>query len=698
MAYTYDDNSDLLINGWETGIASSPHTGTAIMQSVNISTENKEVMCSYARVQQSQVISVATGNITPNSSTALNVTFAVTLQAGMWIHIDSSTITNLSAGISYFVNSVIGGVMQLQTDYQSAILGSLGLTGAATFTLLRNMGNPISSATEKYSDGSTFQYRYYVLDANGLIWVNDSGVTWSGGNGWFLPDNGAHSGSTGIAVLNGFLFDFVGNIIYCKPTSILQNSTPGWRSFSSGFMTSPTSGPNPHFPFAGHQGLLYYTDGNVIGSIFPSSGTPNIQSYATYTASSTTGTLSVLINGSVPSSGLPSPVTPVPAAFFTHGTQPNNLTVGTLYYIKWLFSGSDFEVYPTAADAIAGSNKIDIAAGAVGTQYFNTFDPNYTGGESTIVFTPQALFLPFFETATCIGEIGNLILVGTKSNTVYPWNQVDPTPQDLIVLPENNVTSILTVNNTGYIFAGVKGNIYVTNGSAASLAISVPDYCAGIDGTPGSYVEPYFTWGGSMYLRGRVYFSILDQTSTKAGNCGGIWSFIPTQNMYVGQDVGLSLRLENQSSYGTYNGVSMVLLASQSQSAKSPQYWNGWESSTSGATYGIDFTDTKPNAPAIIETDLIPTGTYLDKQTFQNVEYKLAAPLASGETVAISYRTNATDAFVSCGTVIVESATGLSGYYQVNFEKTQWLQFRITMTPLNSSSSSFCRLVEIRLR
>ena len=85
-----------------------------------------------------------------------------------------------------------------------------------------------------------------------------------------------------------------------------------------------------------------------------------------------------------------------------------------------------------------------------------------------------------------------------------------------------------------------------------------------------------------MYLRGRVYFSILDQTSSKAGNCGGVWSFIPTQNLYIGQDTGIALRLENQNSYGDYDGCARILIPNEEQNAISPQYWSWWQDSYKG--------------------------------------------------------------------------------------------------------------------
>ena len=355
------------------------------------------------------------------------------------------------------------------------------------------------------------------------------------------------------------------------------------------------------------------------------------------------------------------------------------------------FSDGEFRSVTLTSGSTAVSWSVGITNGSGVLAYIYT-----AVGNNMITFTPMAVSIPINETAKCIAEIGNNILIGCTGNVVYPWNQQDPNTSDMINLPERNVSSIITVNNMGYIFAGNKGNIYITNGSAASAVISVPDYCAGIAGTPSTYIEPYFIWGGSMYLKGRVYFSIKDQTVTKAGNCGGIWSFIPTQNMFFGQDVGLALRLENQASYGNYNGYSTLLIPAQNQLAIAPQYWNAWFDGTSG--YGIDFTGTTTSTPATIEMDLIPTGTMLEKQTFKQIEYKLSTPLAVGESVAISYRQNSTASYATCGTINTESTTPLSGYYNINFEKGQWLQLQAVLTPLNTSSSSFCRLMEIRVR
>ena len=203
-----------------------------------------------------------------------------------------------------------------------------------------------------------------------------------------------------------------------------------------------------------------------------------------------------------------------------------------------------------------------------------------------------------------------------------------------------------------------------------------------------------------MYVRGRVYFSILDQTATKAGNCGGVWSFVPTQNLYIGEDTGTALRLENQNSYGTYNGLANILIPSQTQTAISPQYWAAWQDSYSTGTsnFGIDFTNTVPVTTYIVETDLLETGTFLQKQTDSQIEYKLTTPLLGTDSVQLYYRTNATDAWTSCGTVNVETSNPISGYFNVNFQNTQWVQFRAVCTTTGDATSSFTRLRRIWFR
>lgn len=718
---TPNGGEDLVISGWENGIASSPHKGLANIQNANISTETQEIMCSFARIQQSQTNLTGTGTLAFFATNQLAYSlFGFSLTAGLWITVSASSNTGELPNADYYIQiskSVTGTpIIEVSNYYGGAVITGFTAGLTANFTIKYNFRKPIASATEFYNNG-TEQNRYYILDNQGLVWVYDT-ATANTGNGlaWFLPDNSvayfAGTSPSGVGVLNGWLFVISGSGIYAKATVNLGGNTSQSTTWAPVFGSSGTaaelaslSNSNlPHSIFVGHQGVLYYTDGTYVGSIFPDSSLnpnvaiPNIQSFCQYVAITTTGSISNVVSGSVPWNGIPGTgEVRIPAMFFAAqgGTIPNALTAITIYYIKYLTPGN-FEVYA----ASSGGSALNMEAGANGTQYFNTFWPLAMASSQpiTFTFTPQRVNFPVFETTQCMVEIGNTLFIGCDGNIIYPWNQIDPTPSDLISLPESNVTQMVNTNNMAYIFAGFKGNIYITNGSVASLVTKIPDYCAGIAGTPSSYIEPYFVWGGAMYLRGRIYFSVQDQTTTKQGNCGGIWSFIPTQNFYVGQDVGIGLRLENQSSYGTYNGLSAVLIPSQNQQAIAPQYWNAWYSNFGSIGYGIDFTGTTPSGSTIIETDAIPTGTMLDKKTFKQVEYKLASSLASGETIELKYRQDLTSAFTQIAMINEDNTTALSGYFPVNFQKGQWLQIQIILNPVATTASSFCRFSQLRIR
>lgn len=722
MSYEIDKKTgEIVIDGFETGIAPSPHKGIANIQNANISTETGEVMASYGRAQHTMTSTAATGTLTfaDISHVNLSITGSDNKFKGNWITVSSSSHAGELPNGTYYVMITAGAGFVLDTSYPgTGIIGyTAGLT--ATISLFRTMSRPIAYVTETYLNGGSPFYRYYVLDAAGLVWVYDTANTddINDTSYWFLPDTsitywGSDTTPSGLMVLNGWLIVMSGNKFWVKPTNKLDAS---YVQMTNALMMGRPNTKNPHFGFVGHQGRGYYTDGDFLGSIFPDtslevSGIPNIQSNASWFVSSGTTVCSIdnLYGGNVPSDGNITSLR-IPAVFYTSvgGTLPAAITANTVYYLQYLIATQTFTVFAAAT----GGAAINMSAGSAGVQFYNTFYPVGThaaagGDHTTMTFQNQRVSLPIFEISQSLAEIGNTVIIGTQSSVLYPWNQVDPTPSGIINIPEANAKNLITVNQMCYIFAGFKGNVYITDGSTASLVIKIPDYCAGVPGTATSYFEPIYTWGGAAYIRGRVYFSVLDQTLTpnpvtKAGNCGGIWSFIPTQNLYIGQDTGIALRLENQNSYGTYNGYATVIIANLEQNlALSPQFYSGWQSSLTSATYGIDKTTNVPVGTVVIETDLIPVGTLLQKYTPKQIEYKLASPLVGpAESIAMSWRKDGTSAYTSGGTAILPDGTAaLAGYFNANFQGAQWVQLKITMTPNTNSSNSFCRLAQIRMR
>lgn len=721
MSYSHEKNGkddDIVISGFETGISPSPHKGIANIQNANIATETGEVIASFGRFQQTMTTTTATGNLGFISSdhVFLSISGSTNSFKGMWIIVSSSSNTGQLANGTYYVPLSVGTNFQLATTFGGTPLNTFGAGLTATINLLREVGGAIQDATEPYfSQGQEF-YRYYVLDNQGLVWVYDTINDFFPTNNqqfWVLPDTsitywGSDAAPSGLLVLVGTLMVFSGNKIWVKNTVTLSNA---YVQMTNAVLMSQSTSLNPHFGFTGHEGKGYYTDGSVIGSIFPNTSLltqlGNVQSYASwFVPSSTTALIQDVITGTIPSVG-PNVGEPgfsrIPAVFFhaTGATGPTALIANTVYYIEYSTANATFQVFA----ALTGGSALDIQTGSSGQQYYDTFwvvgtHAGAFGDTATMSFNPQRLSLPYFETAQCMCEVSTNIIIGALGTGVYSWNQNDATPGGLINIPEANVQSLLNVNQMAYIFAGYKGNVYITDGSVASLVIKIPDYCAGVPGTPSSYIEPSFKWGGTAYIRGRVYFSVLDQTSSKVGNCGGIWSFVPTQNLYIGQDTGIALRLENQNSYGTYNGYATVIIPFADQSVGlGPQFWSCWQDNLSTPNYGFDKTQAHPVGSVVIETDFIPVGTVLNKYTPKQIEYKLATVLASGETVSVKWRKNTTDAWNTAGNVITpDGATSLSGYFSANFQGAQWVQIQYTLNPLAAPQTSWTRFTEGRMR
>lgn len=672
MAYQFEKaTGDLVISGWENGIASSPFKGLGDIKSGNISTLPGEVSLSYNRTRQTQSKTVGSATLTADLSNTLvagaGSGISTGLLRGTWITINSSSITNLSNSTTYYVLTSSGGNIQLSTDYEGSLKNDMGLTGTAGYTLIA-MGQPVAWTATNVVDYPG--YEYFVLDANGRVWKNPPGqigASQSGLGQWSLID---YTGAPNADAFSGVFY-------YAT-------------SASDGYLYVVTAEP-------------YYKVGTALG----------------HTAG---------------------------------WTQFDSLTtIGSGHYHNALISDNGVAYWCNGA-----SPGIDSLATAPG----ETFDPT---SSATYVYTPSALEILSNDETTCLAQIvvqgGTNIVAGGLSSTIYLFNPAQTTSAFVpVFLAENFTQALLTVNNIVFVFAGSKGNIYVFNGSSVTTSLTVPDYIAN---STGGNQDPFYSWGQPMYLRGRIYFSL------KAPNCGGIWSFIPTINYYVEQDTGISLRGENENSYESFSGLATILipsLAPKGQQANGPQFWSGWDDGTAGAStnpYGIDFSDTIPAlVGGIIETDAIPTGTFLRKETFKQVEYKLATapqtttvtvPIAIGATsatlssawtgttgnqfimfsdgeqklatltngsttlswvgglsdsvtvtiflemVSINYRTDLNAGWTSMGNPIIEPTSMVSGYYVTSFEKTQWLQFQIILRS-TSLNPTFTPLQELRLR
>lgn len=675
--YKYD-KGQITIAGWEKGVAPSPHEGIGDLKNVNITSIKGEASVNYERVRVDNP--VATGSMTANSiSTPQQFTTAVPLPNGTWIKVTSLTgLAGLTVGDYYYAstNPNFPTLATLYTDLGTTSV-VITTTGTLTFETL-TMGTAIDWVAFNNSDGT---YKYYILDLNGVIWrgeeLNIQGVTprLDSSIPWIaITPHGSEAGvQTGIQgnIENGSLTIMGLYMIVFTDSQVLQLSIattvsdtgvdmPVWQSIGADVV--------PHSSIAGVDNVVYFTNGANIGVFYEVAG----QTF----------------------------------------DPTNNAT--------YVYTNSQYILPPwdtaTALSQIPTGNSIALVVGGRGNNIYTYPD--------------------------------------VQSST-------SAKPTSVLWIPEARTKNLVQANNYIFIFSGSKGNIYITNGTTIAPIGTMPDYIAGsknyvqdpyyqwgdamylrgrlffsiTDHSPThkgniggvwSFV-PTFSYfinqDAGLALRlenvsaeyglygydqvATVLFAGLGETAQHADGpqymaCwtpSGRWT--PSTAYSINQEIIPPTSLQNFFAYkcttaGT-SGLGIPLSSSDTIGQTITDGTAVW--TVVHSIQSIDFSSDVPysNGEALIETDVIPVGTFLDKKTFTQVEYKLASALTTGESVQINYRTDLEQPFVSAGTISTEPNT-VSGIIQgVNFQKAQILQLQVILTS-TATSPSYCRLQEIYIR
>lgn len=322
-----------------------------------------------------------------------------------------------------------------------------------------------------------------------------------------------------------------------------------------------------------------------------------------------------------------------------------------------------------------------------------TFDPTDTSTYTyafNVSGTANALKLPFYDTAQSIAEQGTNLLIGGSLNAIYPWDRLSPSFSYPMFIGDYFIGKMVTVNTNVYIFPGNtagRGRIYVTNGSQVNLFYKIPDYLFGEQ-------DPYYLWGDCIFHRNNLIFGFFVSKNSGSGNLLNaavgttqVWAINLEDNTFrglmklnSGGDVAAYSPSVLISPTGVSPGMGFIVAAEVSGGGDAILGY-------SGTTAGI--------GTATIFTDLIPVGTLFERRTFNQIEFKLRSPLESGESITVTPIVDSV-----AGTALTWDTTpttgSISSVAPVNFEKAQWLQFKIVLT--GNSATSGVRLKEIRIR
>ncbi len=675
MAYRYEKNAnnqqDLVIDGWSKGIASSPFTGIGNIRNLNIKYYDGVAYVNYKR----QACTITGG-------TLANPLWATQSPAGLiYISDDNQQIWKQSA-----VNSSTFAL--LTGNFAQAISGLqfwnnyLFVFGSGTGTSrLEICGDGTGDAGVTSSNWNT-----PLVSVNVTITIATPAVFTSTGHGLYAGQP-IRFYTTG-ALPTGLTAD---TNYYVSATSLTTDTFKVATTYANAIAGTPvvnTSGSQ--------SGVQTY-------QVMRAGGWPirNITSNASFTTTPLVGATSATIS-TVPDAnnvsrdvwGMPSGIytllipladstTQSVVASFTEGSpdvswQPalNANAASSSFQTRWSNGTNHMSLNTANTGDVYFCNGAYIGALQLPqNQIFSKINP------LTFRFSSDSLELPPADTSVWLMELQSQLIVMGQFR-LYPWNfnasrYNSPVPMDEALVKGINILNKL------YIFAGNKGNIYTSNGYSVSRYTKLPDYIAGV-------VDPSWTIGGQMQHRQKLYFqAVAKNGQTNAVVYAGIFS--------LDLDTG-ALNMENQNSGGlTPTGMltTGVLIDDNSTAINYDKYYSAF-----GATAPkIDFNDTTlySSSEAVIETDIIPIGTFLQNKTFTSAEFKLDQPLQSGDSISLYARQSLADTFTLIGTT---NAAVLSDSTQKwPFEKWQWVQFKVTMScNATATSSSFNRLREIRLR
>ena len=288
MSYRYEQNPitqqpEIVIDGWEKGIADSPYQGISDMRCANIISIPNEVSVNFSTVQHSQA-KFANGTIL--STSAANDTLTYT---GPGLLVDAMAITfttvnftsnpTVTTTFPYWVGSVSGGTFKLYTDMAMTDLVDItGTSGTGSFEVV-NMGTPKYSTSWDYIGGSSFAHYYWIVDDNGLVWLSNGGGVFEYQGNIVIPKTGGtakNSHGNGIIYYQGYLFVFRNSQIdyqniatgaWVYGWNYQLGTATTWDTVVA-TLNSTYSDVTPHDSIIGLQNKVFFCDSGFISSFF----------------------------------------------------------------------------------------------------------------------------------------------------------------------------------------------------------------------------------------------------------------------------------------------------------------------------------------------------------------------------------------------------------------------------------------------
>lgn len=270
MTYRVEKNGDIVIDGWEKGIADTPYDGIADMRNVNIDAVPGEVSVN---------LKTAALTIPPTVSavafTAVGATDIVTVSSttgyynGMAITLNSTSAGGTSTGRVYWVTALSGNTFKLCTNpgARSSTIVDITSDGSGTLSSY-TLGEPLDKITVQTT--GTVNYTL-ILDKNGRVWwIDVSGGTVTNNLCYLGNDDLSSTKDRGIAVWKGYVIVARSGFMDALSTSAIESAVDldGASGWDYQFENISSAGRNERrVMLVGQDDVLYYDNSFRVGSL-----------------------------------------------------------------------------------------------------------------------------------------------------------------------------------------------------------------------------------------------------------------------------------------------------------------------------------------------------------------------------------------------------------------------------------------------
>jgi hypothetical protein len=340
-----------------------------------------------------------------------------------------------------------------------------------------------------------------------------------------------------------------------------------------------------------------------------------------------------------------------------------------------MWFGTDARLYIGNNQYIASFYEVDAA----------TFVP---GTPATYTWNTQALDLPSRYKVRSLTQLGQQLMIGTQIGSpgvnsnynvadLFPWDKTSDTFNLPVSFNTQGVHQLSTINNIVYAWAGNGNTLSATNGSSTQTFKEFKNISNFDD--PDIELRPYpdsiCSLGGNEEL--------LIGIGSTDNNVSPLGIYAVKDGIHV---------LRNTISTGETSKVEIGSIFPIDKN----KFYVGWKSDTD---QGIDIVGNSgryEDWSATIDTDLIPTATFLSPKEFGEIEFKLGKPLGDDEGIRIYWR----DSLTASWTLILQK-TGtdiqnrMSYQLAANIPDSQYLQLRIQLL---ADGDETPWLSEVRLR